>query len=178
MNDARENKYLLHNGLYAAQIAWWLAFFPAEQILILQHSETKPRNPAKRAEVRIDWMLSSQPVCTSCRASSTTALLSGCTQHMRACFITYAKYARMLQVLNRVLEFSGVSGAAPFSAQSEAVEKWGYPGTSAPPDAAVDRQKAFAKLRRLYRKAEYDLKVLLQLYWPEHKSFAGLQKEL
>jgi hypothetical protein len=178
MNDARENKYILHNGLYAAQIAWWLAFFPAEQILILQHSETKPRAPAKRAEVRTDWMHLPQPVCTSCRASSTSPLLSGCKQHVRACFVTYARYARMLQVLNRVLEFSGVSGAAPFTAQSEAVKSWGYPGTSAPPDAPEDRQKAFAQLRNLYHKAEYDLKVLLRLYWPEHRNFEGLHREL
>lgn len=34
---------------YAAQLAWWLAFFPPEQFLILTSSEL--RDPSQRAQV-------------------------------------------------------------------------------------------------------------------------------
>lgn len=32
---------MVHTGLYAAQIAWWLAFFPPERFLILTSSELR-----------------------------------------------------------------------------------------------------------------------------------------
>lgn len=40
---------MLHTGLYAVQIAWWLAFFPPERFLILTSSEL--RDPTSAVQV-------------------------------------------------------------------------------------------------------------------------------
>lgn len=41
---------MIHTGLYAVQIAWWLSFFPPERFLILSSSEL--RDPAAAVKVR------------------------------------------------------------------------------------------------------------------------------
>lgn len=40
---------MVHTGMYAVQIAWWLAFFPPESFLILTSSEL--RDPALAVQV-------------------------------------------------------------------------------------------------------------------------------
>lgn len=49
---------------YAAQIAWWLAFFPPEQFLVLTISEL--RDPARRVKVRSGHAISLCLMCGPC----------------------------------------------------------------------------------------------------------------
>lgn len=49
-NCSKPHYGFLDHGLYGAQLAWWLRFFPPEQFLIISAWEL--RDPAQRIEVR------------------------------------------------------------------------------------------------------------------------------
>lgn len=51
---------------YAAQIAWWLAFYPPEQILIITSSEL--RDPDRQVNVRTHQVLGRHREFLGCRS--------------------------------------------------------------------------------------------------------------
>jgi hypothetical protein len=79
-----------------------------------------------------------------------------------------------LQVLNRVIEHSGLEGVPPFT---EAMLE-GAAGFVSMQRVRGDGVLATARVvRQLFRKPEQDLVTLVNAYWPE-RNFSGLQQEI
>eukprot|EP00892_Ulva_mutabilis_P012326 jgi/Ulvmu1/9466/UM052_0034.1 len=114
---AEPSHRFIDHGLYAAQLAWWLRFFPPEQFLII--SSWQLRDPEER-----------------------------------------------IRVLNRIVDFSGMSGAQLFT-DNMVAGLVGFQGNYSRADLSANDTLALGMLREYFRKPQEDLEALVNTFWPE-----------
>ena len=192
---------------YAAQLAWWLAFFPPEQILILTSAEL--RDPARQVQVSLRPLPYFHPHRYDAAHRAHSADLSSCRgdaascdrpvqpptsiavvrrrkgrtcpclqPHVPSSGFVVEELRPCMQALNRILDHANLPNARRFTRKwLDSMSVPGFVGKYAEKDTARGVPEAVATLRQRFRKPVEDLKHLINRFWP-HMNFTGLPDEV
>ena len=166
---------------YAAQLAWWLAFFPPEQILILTSAEL--RDPAQQIQARASPLppciprlrcaMRGPPPPLAQHACGRVPVWRGGYAGRRGC-----ECSACMQALNRILDHANLPNARRFTRDwLDGISVREFAGKYEEEDTARGIPEAVATLRERFRKPAEDLVHLINRFWP-HMNFTGLPDEV